>query len=222
MDPFYRESGFTAPTGPDAKTYLDADGRRITDDVDYLDLDTEGEIPLPNVPDPLPKAKSAEFGALLHTKSDIELELLRHFDPETITIVDEKGNVLKDGTGKEFRGLDMVMTKFAPEDGTGYVPTRELRLKDASGVVWGARTGSSDLRLSQQPITPEYPLEDAEFETKELDATERYVLERWGRDGLSRAVDMESGKEYKGFEAITAAMKEDNRRLRLYELTNGG
>ena len=116
----------------------------------------------------------------------------------------------------------MVMTKFAPEDGTGYVPTRELRLKDASGVVWGARTGSSDLRLSQQPITPEYPLEDAEFETKELDATERYVLERWGRDGLSRAVDMESGKEYKGFEAITAAMKEDNRRLRLYELTNGG
>ena len=222
MDPFYRESGFTAPTGPDAKTYLDADGRRITDDVDYLDLDTEGEIPLPNVPDPQPKAKSAEFGALLHTKSDIELELLRHFDPETITIVDEKGNVLKDGTGKEFRGLDMVMTKFAPEDGTGYVPTRELRLMDASGVVWGARTGSSDLRLSQQPITPEYPLEDAEFETKELDATERYVLERWGRNGLSRAVDMESGKEYKGFEAITAAMKEDNRRLRLYELTNGG
>ena len=69
MDPFYRESGFTAPTGPDAKTYLDADGRRITDDVDYLDLDTEGEIPLPNVPDPLPKAKSAEFGALLHTNS---------------------------------------------------------------------------------------------------------------------------------------------------------
>ena len=222
MDPLYRESGFTAPKGTDAKTYLDAEGRRITDDVAYLDLNEEGEIPLPNVPDPVPEAKSAEFGALLHTKSDIELELLRHFDPETIAIVDEKGNVLKDGTGKEYKGLDMVLTKFAPENGNGYVPTRELLLKDASGVVWGARTGSSDLRLSKQPITPEYPLENAEFETKELDATERYVLERWGRNGLSRAVDMESGKEYKGFEAITAAMKEDNRRLRLYEPTNGG
>ncbi|MBR4691864.1 MAG: hypothetical protein IKP17_03810 [Oscillospiraceae bacterium] len=237
MDPLYRENGFTAPKGPDAKSYLNEDGQRITDDFDNLDLDVEGEIPLPNE-DPAPVAKPAEFGALLHTKSDIELELLRHFDPETITIVDEKGNVLrdgtgktykdeqgyyrKDGTGKEYRGLDMVMTKFAPEDGSGYVPTRELLLKDASGVVWAARTGSSDLRLSKQPITSEYPLENAEFETKELDATERYVLERWGRNGLSRAVDMESGKEYKGFEAITAAMKEDNRRLRLYEPTNGG
>ena len=54
MDPFYRESGFTAPTGPDAKTYLDAEGRRIEDDVDYLDFDQEGEILEPNAPDPVP------------------------------------------------------------------------------------------------------------------------------------------------------------------------
>ena len=52
-DPLYRENGFTAPKGPDAKTFLDGEGRRITDDVDYLDINEEGEIPLPHVENPI-------------------------------------------------------------------------------------------------------------------------------------------------------------------------
>lgn len=187
-----------------------------------LNIDAEGEILLPDAPAPLPEAQSAEFGALRYAKSNAELGLLRHFDPETVTVVDEKGEPVKDEKGKEYKGLEKILPLFVPKEGEDYVPTRELRLKDASGVTWGAMTGGAELRLSKQPITPEYPLEDAEFETKEPDAAERYVLERWGRDGLSRAVDMESGKEYRGFEAITAAMNRDNCRLRLHERTNQG
>ena len=89
MDPLYRESGFTDPKSADAKSYLDTEGRRISDGIEYLDLDEAGEIPLPDAADPLPEAHSVEFSALPNTKSDTELELLRHFDPETVTLVDE-------------------------------------------------------------------------------------------------------------------------------------
>ena len=222
MDPLYRESGLTDPKSADAKSYLDTEGRRISDGIEYLDLDEAGEIPLPDAADPLPEAHSVEFSALPNTKSDTELELLRHFDPETVTLVDEKGNPVKDEKGEEYRGIGRILPLFVPEEGARFAPVRQILLKDASGVVWGAETGDDHLRLSKQPITQEYPLENAEFETKELDPAEYYVLERWGRDGLSRAVDMDSGKEYRGFEDIAAAMKRDNCRLRLYERNNRG
>ena len=181
--------------------------------LENLNIGKAGEIPMPDMPLPPPEAKGAEFGELPCGKSRVELELLRRFDPETVTAVDEQG--------KEYKGMGEVLPLFLPKEGEYFAPTRNLLMKDGSGVTWGARTGSSYLRLSEKPIGPDYPLKEAEFSSEpELDPAERYVLDRWGRDGLSRAVDLESGKEYKGYEAIIAAMKQDDRRLALYETTN--
>lgn len=190
-----------------------SDEKGTIKEINTLNLDAEGEIPLPGMPDPLPVAQSAEFDELYASKSRVELELLHRFDPRTLTAVVKEG-----GEYKEYKGLAQVLSLFSPKKGQSYTPVRELLLKDASGVTWGARTGSADLRISEKPITQEYPLEEAGFTTQELDEMETYVLERWGRDGLARAVDMESGREYRGYEAIVAAMKQENCRLCLYEM----
>ncbi len=112
-------------------------------------------------------------------------------------------------TEQKISHLNMRKVETALDNG------KRLLVTDETGTTYAMRMQDGKIEISDDPISPDAPLENAFYRDATPPASVSQLYLRFGRDGLSHAVD-ETGREYRGFQEICKAVG-NGYNLLLYE-----